>query len=481
MQVMAWIVRRQIDKFNELDESSQNLILSIAGIAAAIGPLLVVGGQLMSSVNAISAAINGLSATTTAGIAAVAPYVAVFAAAVGSLKLFYSEIKNNENATKEQSNQLIETSKSYEEYIKRVEEANGVEDDYNAIIWDTNDALAAGLTQLRQQSKSIDVLTKDEYELAKMTEMAALDVGYYADQAEIAAAQSEILADATEDIASAIYDLDFGSFIGLAQDYAEIQEEINDKQEKLAALLEMSGKGGYLDDVYYSAQDVRDEVMSLQDDIVSLKDEMKQAATEMVWSMAMASVDFSTATQTEISALLGMATELGIVTEESLISVGDDLSDMLDNLGIDADEMGDGILAILGAINNYQIADKSFTTTETYIRHYENVYKGYGSGGQQIGDTNFVMEAEGDYVRTSSPTAFMTSEYGQREEAFFIPEGKTLWDVAPQSAVVNALGGIEGAVDRLGSRRSGDTYNFNAVLQPDQILQTIDQLKVLNG
>lgn len=57
MQVIE-AVRPWIDRFKELDESTQKTILVIAGIAAAIGPLLVIIGTLVSSIGSIVGAIG---------------------------------------------------------------------------------------------------------------------------------------------------------------------------------------------------------------------------------------------------------------------------------------------------------------------------------------------------------------------------------------------------------------------------------------
>lgn len=79
-------------KFAALSPEAQKTILAVAGIAAAIGPLLVVGGTLISSIGAIMTGLGTLSgaiAVVTTGAAAATPAIgglaAVFTALTGPI------------------------------------------------------------------------------------------------------------------------------------------------------------------------------------------------------------------------------------------------------------------------------------------------------------------------------------------------------------------------------------------------------------
>ncbi|WP_312474180.1 phage tail tape measure protein [Neobacillus sp.] len=96
-----------IDKFAKLSASSQKVILATAGIAAAIGPLLVVAGTFISSIGTIVGAFGGLSiAIAEAGglVAWLAPALTVItgpigitvAAIAGLTAAFVGLYKNNE-------------------------------------------------------------------------------------------------------------------------------------------------------------------------------------------------------------------------------------------------------------------------------------------------------------------------------------------------------------------------------------------------
>ncbi|GAB0170552.1 phage tail tape measure protein [Lysinibacillus sp. CTST325] len=71
-----------IEKFASLSEGTKQFILVVAGIAAAIGPLLVIGGTLISSLGAIFTAFGTVSsaiAVVTTGVAAATPAIGALA------------------------------------------------------------------------------------------------------------------------------------------------------------------------------------------------------------------------------------------------------------------------------------------------------------------------------------------------------------------------------------------------------------------
>lgn len=81
-------IKPLIEKFTEMSKAAQTTILIIAGIAAAIGPVLVVAGVLISSIGSIVTAISTFAAAmtvVTTGVAALTPGVGMLASMIGSL------------------------------------------------------------------------------------------------------------------------------------------------------------------------------------------------------------------------------------------------------------------------------------------------------------------------------------------------------------------------------------------------------------
>lgn len=81
MQKGMEVVRGWIDKFNNLNPKTQEAIVKIAGVAAAIGPLLIVGGKLAAGVVSITKFVG----LFTAGAGAAAAATGGAAAATGGL------------------------------------------------------------------------------------------------------------------------------------------------------------------------------------------------------------------------------------------------------------------------------------------------------------------------------------------------------------------------------------------------------------
>lgn len=81
-----------IEKFSNLSESSQKIILVLAGIAAAIGPVLVIVGSLISSVGTIISTFGALSTAIGAAGGASAVFGGALAAITGPIGIAVAAI-----------------------------------------------------------------------------------------------------------------------------------------------------------------------------------------------------------------------------------------------------------------------------------------------------------------------------------------------------------------------------------------------------
>jgi TP901 family phage tail tape measure protein len=90
IRTVAGFIKDLADRFTSLSPQAQTIIMVIAGIAAAIGPLLVVAGSLVSAIGAISVALGFLAANPVvlAIIGIVAAIAALAAAAVWAYNKF---------------------------------------------------------------------------------------------------------------------------------------------------------------------------------------------------------------------------------------------------------------------------------------------------------------------------------------------------------------------------------------------------------
>ncbi|MFD1205705.1 phage tail tape measure protein, partial [Sporosarcina contaminans] len=88
LEKIVAFIQKLADWFNNLSPAAQNTIIAIAGVVAAIGPLLVIIGTLVASLGAVFTAIGTFSsamAVVTTGAAAATPAVGALAAVISAL------------------------------------------------------------------------------------------------------------------------------------------------------------------------------------------------------------------------------------------------------------------------------------------------------------------------------------------------------------------------------------------------------------
>ena len=110
-------IQAGIDKFLSLDKGTKDLIVRMLGIAAAIGPILIVGGKLMQGVGSILTLVPKLVGGVSALIGAIGPWGIAIAAAIAVGVLLYK----NWDKIKEKAAQLKEwenEGKSFRRLVK---------------------------------------------------------------------------------------------------------------------------------------------------------------------------------------------------------------------------------------------------------------------------------------------------------------------------------------------------------------------------
>ena len=126
-------IQGAVDAFMDMDDATKDQIVRIAAMAAAAGPLLVVGGKLLAGVGkfmqlapAIATALQGISgifggvATTAAG--ALAPILAI-AAAIGVLVAAFLHLWNtNENFRNSMTETWNNIKESFSGFVAQIEE-----------------------------------------------------------------------------------------------------------------------------------------------------------------------------------------------------------------------------------------------------------------------------------------------------------------------------------------------------------------------
>jgi len=127
--------------FSNLDEDSQNLIVTIGLVVAAIGPLLMIGGKVLSGISSISSALSTLGNSTWGPIALV---VAAVAGLVTGLDLLFKSF----------ANEAWENS-PFREELERIKGAN---EDLQKAIEDTKSAYTDSTTNTEAEAAAAESL-----------------------------------------------------------------------------------------------------------------------------------------------------------------------------------------------------------------------------------------------------------------------------------------------------------------------------------
>ena len=92
--VVTW-VKNLLSGFTELDEGTKKTIVTIVGIVAAIGPLLLVGGKVLKGISSITSALSAIGTASSGPIGLVIAAVAACAAGIAILVTAFEDAHRN--------------------------------------------------------------------------------------------------------------------------------------------------------------------------------------------------------------------------------------------------------------------------------------------------------------------------------------------------------------------------------------------------
>ncbi|MDQ0257939.1 TP901 family phage tail tape measure protein [Evansella vedderi] len=249
-----------VRKFGELDEETQRLIVSAAGVAAAVGPVLVVGGQLamgigglMTGASALTGVLAGAGGLTAAFTALTGP-VGLTVGAIGLAGAGIYAYTQYANRAKEVN---LDTANSYLNQANSLEEIAGRYDELRRISGLSADEIGRVLdlqSRLEGESdpKKIEALQQEYEKLRKksglsneqLEEMLELNNQIIRQTPEVQQTFTErgnSVVEATDKVYDYIQSLRNMAWEELQierlkalENEAEVQEEINRLSEELA-------------------------------------------------------------------------------------------------------------------------------------------------------------------------------------------------------------------------------------------------------
>lgn len=255
------------------------------------------------------------------------------------------------------------------------------------------------------------------------------------------------------------------------EELAELEEKMGDVSGRLQ---ELADKPWLTKDEQEEVKDLRGEYFDLQGQITDLEAEHDRAVKEMIADLLLMKLTLDgDLTASETAFYLQFRTSLGLLGDDAetfaltMINAADDIYAEYEETGGEMQDVFDFLSRMDGTVVNT-------TVITTYLEVRERAKgSGYG-GGITGGGVTPQTQALGGLYQTATPTLFEMSEMNQPETTLVVPQGKTLYDVAPASKVNDLLGRQGQPVAQGG----GDTYNFN-VATVDEAIRTYDQLKVL--
>ena len=211
---------------------------------------------------------------------------------------------------------------SQEEYNEQGREFSRMAREGNAITSESIEMIK-GLEAANQQA----IFTQAGYGDMVEEDIAALqdygmeldgireDYGEVSDETEDAIEKQMAFADALSEITSV--DTNFKGIVSLATRYDSILEQIDEKHDQIKKFNEISATGGYIDGIYYSASDAKEEVHNLKMGIHDLQTEMSAMANQVVLDMLMATISVDEVSETEAQAYFQLAADMGTISQEA--------------------------------------------------------------------------------------------------------------------------------------------------------------------
>jgi hypothetical protein len=423
-----------LDRFDALDPQTKTWIVRLAGVTAALGPLLIAGGKtltMLSNMSSLLPSLSGGASGAAAGIGSIGTsalgILGPIAAAVAALGVFYAIIKKVQNAKVEEIQITVDTAETYGEYKTAVENLARAQ---GGFVTETG-AVIDQFGHVRDESF---ILTEETWRLS----------GAYRGLSET------IPPTVTH----------FGDLSGVIQDTTTNTGELTTAEDKLSETLNIA----------YDALNNANIPLS---DRERLMRELKIAAGDATLEEYALKDATEDATEAFANGRVGGANDFIALLERIH--------------GISADS----------ALELHNMYRWMVQVQEYANSRFSGIYTGGGygggggpsqgaggtpsptggddggSGGQEGGVSKRKRNAIGGFYLTNSPTYFESSEYGQRERAIFIPQGKTIFDVATVDQIADIMPKGE-----FGTRKIENHYHLNANYKYQSPLSLMDEVRL---
>jgi TP901 family phage tail tape measure protein len=268
-----------IDKFQNLSTTTQTFLLVVGGIAAAIGPVIFIFGQLAITLGALSTAFGFSTAAVTAFLIPLAPLV-IALGVVTAAAILMSEVVNTLQRDIEE---IVTATNSFTDGIDAI--GQSVEDviasndlgAMNELLVDQESALKNARIELVIAKKEVDRLSQSEHGFGINLEAATIKMNEANQEVNTLTASTDTIRDAVDNWTESVEELggtgsgSTGAIPTMTAAIREQLQEVNDWQVKINELnTAIASQIMLTDTISLSINSVE---MST-DDLVSITDEL---------------------------------------------------------------------------------------------------------------------------------------------------------------------------------------------------------------
>jgi len=156
------VIQEWVDKFNSLDESQQQTIMTIAGVVAAVGPVLLIVGKMVTGIGGLITSVGTITTAAAPLLAALAPIapvilgvVAAIAAAIAIGVLLYKNWDEIMAWAQKLKEQIAEVWNNIKETISQVwEDIKQKTEEFKAAVSEKWNALKDGISSKAEEIKA---------------------------------------------------------------------------------------------------------------------------------------------------------------------------------------------------------------------------------------------------------------------------------------------------------------------------------------
>lgn len=294
LKTLAPMITKLVDKlkeltswFEELDDSQKETVVKIGLLVAAIGPLLVIIGQVATGVGALTVALSGVGGPVFLAVAAVGALSAALYKAKKESDSYYTSARKLSEAEQQNKEKIEALSESYDQMVERRDEVvKGIE-----VEAAKEQALVEELQSITDENGNVKEGYEEraKYILGELSEALGQEytlTGNQIDQYGKLVGEIDTLIQKKQ--ANALLSAREGDYADALREqtdaymaYHEAQENVNEAQERYNAANKQAAEyQQQLNDLLKKAADTGDESIETSRELTELSGKMTDAQNE---------------------------------------------------------------------------------------------------------------------------------------------------------------------------------------------------------